>query len=469
MIKTFRYRIPVSLAILPLPPYDITTMKTKILPSLLTLLTVSFALSLSPVHAGEDPSDPPPSHPLHDLALPFTSPDHLAPLIEEASRARLVLLGESTHGTSEFYAYRDAISRRLVADHGFRFIAVEGDWNSLYQLNRYVKGRPDAGPSVPLIMKTFTRWPQWMWANHETAALIEWLREFNQTLPPDQRVGFYGIDVYGQETSLHELPRIAARHDPELGQWIADQTACLTPFGGDIGAYIGALRAGMQPCAEALAAITTRLRDQREALDLDPADYLYLKQMAWVVKNAEKHVRAMDTTGPDSWNYRARHFFQTVERLLDHYGPDARGIVWAHNTHIGDARATSMIQGGQLNIGQLARERFADNAYAVGFGAYRGLVIAGRQWGGPREVMTIPPAGPGSFEAFLHAIGPGNHLILMSQAAEHLNQIIGNRAIGVIYHPEREFPGNYVPTLPAQRYNAFVFFEETRPLQPIDP
>ena len=405
---------------------------------------------------------------LRDRAIRLEEPPDLSPLIERIAPARLVLLGEASHGTSEYYTLRADISRELILRHGFRFIAVEGDWNALYRLNRYVKGLAPAATSAREIMTGFNRWPTWMWANEETAALIEWLKSHNEGLAPEERVGFYGIDVYGKDDAIRALPIALESVHPEESEWLREQYGLFTPYLNDLHEYVRALQRGAPDGSEAARAVVQRLREARDELQVDDAEYLHLKQMAWVVKNAEKHYRAMAMRSPESWNYRVEHFYQTVERLMDFYGADARGIVWAHNTHIGDARATDMSQRGQRNIGQLAREgRGEGEVVAVGFGTHRGTVLAGRSWGGPMERMTTPPAAPGSIEAAMHEAAEGNLLFLLDDPPPSLLQRIGHRAIGVIYHPEREVPGNYVPTILPRRYDAFLFIEETSALTPL--
>ncbi|TVQ87723.1 MAG: erythromycin esterase family protein [Chromatiaceae bacterium] len=406
---------------------------------------------------------------LQEVARPLGDPPALDPLVERLAPARVVLLGEASHGTAEFYTLRATISRALIADHGFRFIAVEGDWNALYRLNRYVKGRAPAADSAREIMQSFDRWPTWMWANEETATLIEWLKGHNAGLPPEQRVGFYGIDVYGKADALRELPQAVDHLHPGQADWLRGQYA---PFAGmveDLRGYVHARQRGEPGLSANARAVVERLREARDDLTSDAAEYLHLKQMAWVVKNAERHYSGMASDGPDAWNARVEHFWQTLQRLLEFYGPDARGIVWAHNTHIGDARATSMAARGQRNIGQLAREGLDPGAVAaVGFGTHRGSVLAGRAWAAPLERMRVPPAAPGSIEAAMHEAGPGDLLFLFDAGTPAvLRHPYGHRAIGVVYHPEREVPGNYVDTVLPQRYDAFLFIEETTALTPL--
>jgi erythromycin esterase-like protein len=409
---------------------------------------------------------------LREIAIPLGDPPELAPLIDRVAPVRVVLLGEASHGTAEFHDLRAAISRDLIVDHGFRFIAVEGDWNVLYRLNRYVKGYDRDAASAREIMRTFDRWPTWMWANEETAALIEWLKAHNAQQPPERRVGFYGIDVYGKADALRELPASMAAIDADEAEWLREQYAPFEALLEDTRAYVRALERGEAGLGENARAVVERLQEQRDSLDVDAAEYLHLKQMAGVVKNAERHFSGMAGRGPESWNTRVEHFYQTLERLLDFYGADAKGIVWAHNTHVGDARATDMVHRQRLNIGQLAREGLgAEQVAAVGFGTDRGTVLAGRAWEAPMVQMTIPPAAPGSIEAAMREAGDGKDLLFLfdESVASPLRQPHGHRAIGVVYRPEREVPGNYVPTLLPQHYDAFLFIAETEALTPIAP
>jgi len=410
---------------------------------------------------------------LTSLAQPLTGEQDLAPLLQAAGAAKLVLLGEASHGTSEYYQWRAQISKRLIQEKGFRFIAVEGDWASLYRLNRYVKHLPGAEADARAIMQSFQRWPQWMWANEETLGLIQWLHAYNGPLAPEQRVGFYGIDVYDDQQSLQSMLAKLDAVDAELA---AETRAIYQPYlnlAGNARLYTAILQGGGTSFATgAKAGYDLLARRTPELLADNPAAQFNIMQSALVVKNAEKHYRAMQDARLNSWNKRADHFFLTVERLLAHYGADARGIVWAHNTHIGDARATPMARAGQRNIGMAARLALPPaEVFAVGFGSWRGTVIAGRSWGAPRQVMTLPPGGAHSYEALMHAVGQSAALFIFDPANADLSALTaprGHRAVGVVYNPEHEFPGNYVPTQLVRRYNAFIFINETRALQPID-
>ena len=389
-------------------------------------------------------------------------------LIERLAHARVVLMGEASHGTAEYYTMRAEYSRRLITEHGFNFVAVEGDWNSIYKLNEYVLGSRNPADGAREIMREFTRWPQWMWANEEFADFVEWLREHNSTLPPEKKAGVYGMDVYGMEDALQKLPEAVGSVDADLGIWISEQYAVFNPFIGNMHAYARvSAPPARAPGREPAAAVMEKLRERKDDFPHDL--FMHFKKMALVVVNAEAHYRTMALRDASSWNNRARHFFEAVKRLMDYYGEDARGIAWAHNTHIGDARATDMARGGQFNIGQLARQHWgADHVAALGFGTHRGTVMAGRQWGGEREIMRLPEGQTGSLEDLMRQAAEGDHVFFLDDAPAVLNRPVGHRAAGVIYHPEREHMGNYVRTIFPQRYDLFVFIEETKTLTPVD-
>lgn len=410
---------------------------------------------------------------LRELAYPLASPADLDPLLERIGDARLVLLGEASHGTSEYYTWRAEISKRLIEEKGFNFIAVEGDWASLYVLNRYVKWMDEEFESARKIMQGFHRWPVWMWANEETRELIEWMRAYNEDRPFDERVGFYGMDVYGEDLAMRTVLEELRAVDPELADIVADAYACFDGYEGNMHEYARAVAFGADSCRQAVEEAYRQLREAAATREgREHYEFFAIKHNAKVVKNAESHFRLMATQGPQSWNARVDHFYATVERLMALYGEGSRGVAWAHNTHIGDARATSMGPQGQRNIGQIARKKLGmDTVVAVGFGTHRGTVQAGRAWGGPMETMRVPNAGGETIEDFMHQVGKEQALLIFDDRADlsPLMQVFGHRAIGVVYHPEREFPGNYVPTILPRRYDAFIFIDETRALSPVSP
>lgn len=404
---------------------------------------------------------------LRDMAHTLRDPADLNPLLERIADARLVLLGEASHGTSEFYTWRAEISKRLITEMDFNFIAVEGDWASLYRLNRYVKAMDDEYASAREVMETFDRWPVWMWANEETRELIEWMRAYNADRPFDKRVGFYGMDVYGEELSMRKVLSRLRALDEDLAGEIAAAYACFEPFGGSMHEYARAVALGAESCEEAVQRAHSTLREAaRNLADRELYDFFAIKQNAKVVMNAEQHFRLMARQGPQSWNARVDHFYATVARLIALYGEGSRGVVWAHNTHVGDARATTMGNQGQRNIGQIAREQLGADMVAVGFGTHRGTVQAGRAWGAPMETMIVPAGRPGSVEDLMQQVGAPSLLFIFDGRAPW-SEVRGHRAIGVVYQPEREQFGNYVPTILPRRYDAFIFIEETTALQAI--
>ncbi len=425
----------------------------------------------TPAPAPATESRTPPVAVLRSLAQPLAESDNLDPLLERATDARVVLLGEASHGTSEFYTWRAHISRRLIAERGVDFIAVEGDWATLWKLNAYVKHLDSPYASARDIMKTFTRWPVWMWANEETAELIEWMRDFNANRPPAERVGFYGIDVYGEQTAMEEAVNRLKTINEEWAQEVAAAYACFDPYRDNMHQYARAVALGERTCQSAVEQAYALLQEAVAGAADDERYALWVTKMhTKVVKNAERHFRLMVQGGAASWNARVDHFFGVVDRLLAWYGPDARGVVWAHNTHIGDARASAMTASGQRNIGQLARQEWGlDAVWAVGFGTHRGTVQAGREWGAAMETMTVPHGRDGSAEDWMYQATTEPALFIFDEAPDlsSLMEVVGHRAIGVVYQPERERLGNYVPTILPRRYNAFIFIPETPALTPV--
>ncbi|KMQ51438.1 Protein-L-isoaspartate O-methyltransferase [Chitinispirillum alkaliphilum] len=401
---------------------------------------------------------------LQNSAIPVSSATDLTPLIERIGESRYVLLGESSHGTHEYYIWRKRISKRLIEEKNFSFIAVEGDWSSAYELNKYVKNQPGAAANAREAVHAFKRWPQWMWANEETIALVEWLREYNSDKPEDQKVGFYGIDLYAFDESMDEVISYLQNIDVEKAQLATQAYSCLSPFRENMHDYVRAVFSGMDDCAQRAESVVELLHS------LAPEDrcqyHFNALQNALVVRNAERHFRAMASRDQTSWNHRVDNFKQTVEKLMQYYGAESRGIVWAHNTHVGDARATSMIHQGMENIGKMLREKHEEeNVFIVGFSTNRGEVVAGTQWGSPMQIMQIPQGAEGSAEDLFLESGFEKALFLFDEnTPEPLFNGIGHRAKGVVYNPAQEH-GNYVPTILPRRYDAFFFIKETSALK----
>jgi erythromycin esterase len=409
---------------------------------------------------------------VHDLSRPLRSPADLDPLLARIGKARVVLLGEASHGTHEYYTWRTAITRRLVEDKGFAFVAVEGDWPDCYRVNRFVKNYPGAPADGRDALETFRRWPTWMWANEEVLDLVEWMRRHNDGRPDEEKVGFYGLDVYSLWDSLHEVIRYLRKADPGALDAARRALRCFEPYGEDAQEYARATVLVPHNCRDEVVELLRRVRERAEAADRDSQDgHFVAEQNALVVQNSEAYYRAMVRSDSGSWNVRDRHMAETLDRLLVHYGPEARAVVWEHNTHIGDARFTEMADDGMVNLGQLARDRYGEtDTVLVGFGSYRGRVIAGRAWDAPWEEMRVPPARADSWEDVLHRAGTDDKLLIFQRpASAGLSAWRGHRAIGVVYRPELEQYGNYVPTVLPRRYDAFLYLDQTAAVRPLLP
>ena len=405
------------------------------------------------------------------LAQPLESDADLDPLLERIGDARYVLLGEASHGTSEYYTWRARISKRLIQEKGFSFLAVEGDWPDCYQINRYVKAYRDSGPDACTVLNAFGRWPTWMWANWEIVALTEWLRRYNDVQPEEQKVGFYGLDVYSLWESLESVLEYLERVDPDAAGAARQAYRCFEPYGEDVQEYARATLFVPESCEADVIKMLQELRGNAPGYKEDGREaYFDAEQNALVAKNAELYYRTMVRGGGESWNVRDRHMVETLDRLMQHHGPGAKAIVWEHNTHIGDARATDMARAGMVNVGQLVREAHADEGVVlVGFGGHRGSVIAGREWGAPMERMPVPEAHEGTWEDVLHRAGEQNKLLIFGDGRDtpEMREPRGHRAIGVVYDPSYERYGNYVPTVMPFRYDAFLSLEETQALHPL--
>ncbi|CAD5265451.1 MULTISPECIES: erythromycin esterase family protein [unclassified Imperialibacter] len=396
-----------------------------------------------------------------------TSED-LDELIERAGDKKIVMLGEASHGTHEYYKWRTLISQRLIKEKGFYFIAVEGDWPDCYRVNRYIKNYSGAGKSAFEVLHAFNRWPTWMWANWEVLALAESLYNHNKTLPINKKVGFYGLDVYSLWESMESIINYLQKTDPSALTYAEKAFQCFEPYKGDEGTtYAYASAMVPEPCTREVVDLLREIQKRAPQYNSDQENVFSAEQNALVAQNAEKYYRAMLHGGNQTWNIRDTHMMQTLTRLLEHHGKDAKAIVWAHNTHVGDARATDMRFEKMHNIGELARKEYLnDNVFLVGFGSYKGSVVAASGWGQRLQYMMVPPAITGSWEDLLQKSRLQNTYFLMDdfkQNAFFYNEI-GHRAIGVVYNPDTEKRGNYVPSVIPARYDAFMFFEETKAL-----
>lgn len=408
---------------------------------------------------------------IRNYASPLETNEDLTKLIEAIGEAKIVLLGEASHGTSEFYSMRAALSKRLITEKGFSILAVEGDWPSAQQVNRYIKGYDSEKRKAEEALQAFDRWPAWMWANEEMAILIEWLRAYNEKRKDRQQVGFYGIDVYSLWESIEEVLNYLSRTKPAgIDLTLARKAfSCFEPFNRQPENYAVSTLNLSDGCTEEVSKLLASIRThEKQYAGTEEAD-LNLKINALVAKNAEQYYRAMVRSDTLSWNIRDEHMAETINELRSYHGKDAKLIVWEHNTHIGDASATDMKNEGMINVGQLIREQNQEEeVFAVGFGTYHGTVIAAEEWGAPFQTIDVPPAQKHSWEAVLHQAGAYNKLLLFNKHNRSLfNNWIGHRAIGVVYDPEYEAYGNYVPSQIASRYDAFIYIDQTRALAPL--
>jgi len=397
----------------------------------------------------------------------------LDPLIDRVGDARYVLLGEASHGTSDYYLWRTRLSRRLIEEKGFSFIAVEGDWPDCYRVNRYVKGYPDERGTARDVLHAFRRWPTWMWANWEVVALTEWMRSYNSTRPMIERVGFYGLDVYSLWESLEEITKYLQQVDPDAVQNAYNAYACFEPYNRDEQAYAWTTHTVPVSCEKDVINLLTEIRRKMPEYHYAEGDgeaAFATEQNALVALGAERYYRSMVQSGPGSWNIRDNHMVDTLERLMKHL-PNAKGIVWEHNTHIGDARATDMAAAGMVNVGQVVRQAHkAEDVVTLGFGSFWGDVIAGLSWDAPMQQMRVPEARPASWESVFHAALGRDSLLIFNETGDLeplFQQTRGHRAIGVVYNPEHERYGNYVPTALSRRYDAFIYLDETHALHPL--
>ena len=399
--------------------------------------------------------------------LPPIEDPAFADAFDRFGDARVVLLGEASHGTSEFYRARAAITRRLIERHGFTIVAVEADWPDAASIDRVVRGRPAAPDGEP----SFARFPQWMWRNTDVDAFTAWLRDHNAALAPAERAGFFGLDLYNLSASMAAVIGYLDGIDPEAARVARERYACLTPYRHEPERY-GAMAyvEGFGRCAEGATRMLTDLFARgREAALAGDEELLDAAQNARLVADAEAYYRAMYHGSAESWNLRDQHMFDTLDLLLDAKGPDAKAVVWAHNSHIGDARATEMGRArGELNLGQLCREAHGDAARLIGFGTHTGTVAAASDWDAPMEVMRVNPSRPDSVERLAHDTGIPRFLLdLRGEAVPDVAaEARLERFIGVIYRPDTERWSHYAEVVLREQFDAYVWFDETKAVTP---
>jgi len=408
-----------------------------------------------------------------DAAEPFGSIDtvDLAALLERVGDARIVLLGEATHGTSEFYRMRERISRELIVKKGFRFIAIEGDWPDAARVDHYVRHL-----EYPAAEWTaFARFPTWMWRNNEVRDFVNWLREHNAAAKPEARVAFHGLDLYSLYVSIRSVLSYLDEVDPDAAEVARERYGCLTPWQGDPATYgHAALTGSYRTCEPQVVRALKELLENRVAYaQHDGERFFDAVQNARLVTNAERYYRIMYYGSRASWNLRDEHMFTTLKNLLAFYGTASKAIVWAHNSHVGDSAATEMASRGEHNIGHLCRQEFGDGAYLVGFGTNSGTVAAATDWDGPMEIKKVQPALPKSYERLCHATGQSRFMLGLRDRADLTGaQALGKpqleRAIGVIYRPETERASHYFQAILPRQFDEYIWFDDTRAVTPFD-
>jgi erythromycin esterase-like protein len=419
---------------------------------------------------------------VREAAIPLRWEDgDYDPLLEMIGDARVVLLGESTHGTHEFYRERSRITQRLISEKGFTTVAVEADWPDAYRVNRYVRGMSEDGSALEAL-GDFERFPLWMWRNADVVDLVEWLRAHNQERAPDlPEVGFYGLDLYSMYSSMEAVVTYLDAADPPAARRARDRYSCFEHFGEDSQAYGYAASTGRRESCED-DAVQQLVELQRRASELAGRDgripedeFFFAEQNARLVKNAEEYYRSMFHGRVSSWNLRDQHMDETLAELVAHFDRKgrhpARVVVWEHNSHIGDARATEMGARGELSLGQLARERFGDAARLIGFTTATGTVAAARDWGDPAERKEVRKPLPGSYEEILHSVGIEQFYLPLRHggpAADALRNPRLERAIGVIYRPETERLSHYFEARLAEQFDAVLHFDDTMAVEPLD-
>ena len=395
---------------------------------------------------------------------------NLAPLLRRIGDARVVLIGEASHGTSEFYRMRARITRQLIEEKGFNIVAAEADWPDASRIDHYVRHREAKRKE----WTAFARFPTWMWRNEETRAFVDWLHKHNSSKPYRERTAFYGLDLYSLYNSVRVVLSYLESVDPDLAEIARQRYGCLTPWEADPAAYgHAALTGAYRKCEQDVAHILVELLEKQQAYSLQDGERFFdAAQNAHLIANAERYYRLMYYGSRASWNLRDAHMFETLKSILDHHGANSKAVIWAHNSHIGDASATEMSRRGEYNIGQLCREHFAEGSYHIGFGTNDGTVAAASSWDGPMQIMPVRPAHPQSYERLFHLTNvPGLILPLRSGASDEVQKKLMKplleRAIGVIYRPESELASHYFEAILPRQFDEYIWIDRTTAIKPL--
>jgi len=404
--------------------------------------------------------------------------DGFGSLFDFIGDADVVLIGEATHGTEEFYRIRAELTKALVVRKGFNIICAEADWPDAYRVNRWVR-QTSGDPDAESALSDFTRFPRWMWRNTAVADFITWLRQHNASLNERDRTGFYGLDLYSLHTSMAAVLEYLDKVDPAAAMRARYRYSCFEDYGEEPQAYGYAAAFDMsRSCEDQVVAQLVDL--QRRAAEyaqrdghIAADDYFFAEQNARLVLHAEQYYRSMFVGRPDSWNLRDTHMAETLDALMQHmkrtYGR-ARAVVWAHNSHLGDARATDMARIGQLNLGQLVRQRSGQRSRLIGFTTHSGTVTAASNWDEPPQRMRVRPSLSDSYERLFHDVGVAQFALLLNDSGirEALRSPRLERAIGVIYRPETERVSHYFPARLSEQFDAVIHIDETHALQPLE-
>src|SRR6266513_1450158 len=400
-------------------------------------------------------------------------------LLKLIGNARFVLMGEATHGTHEFYSEHAAITKRLIAEKGFSLVAIEADWPDSARVHRYV-GSNTADANANEALSDFRRFPIWMWRNTVMVEFVEWLRNFNRDIDPKRApVGFYGMDLYSLHASIKAVLKYLAKVDPDSAKRAQLRYSCFDHFSRKPHEYGYATTVGAaEPCEEAVVEQLIELQSKAtEFLSRDgeiaAEELFFAEQNARLVKNAEQYYRSMFRGRASSWNLRDRHMVETIEALVAHFNGSRqpKAIVWAHNSHLGDARATEMGERGEVNVGQLIRERFPKDAVLIGFTTYHGTVTAASDWGARAERKRVRPALRESYEELFHKVTLPQFWINLRGVRKEVDLLRKprlERAIGVIYRPETERLSHYFEARLLEQFDAVIHFDETRAVEPLE-
>jgi protein-L-isoaspartate(D-aspartate) O-methyltransferase len=415
---------------------------------------------------------------IYDSSEHFSSIDsaNLDGLLERIGDSRLVLMGEASHGTAEFYDMRARITRELIEKKGFDIVAVEADWPDAAMIDYFIRGY---GHKPRLKNRPFSDFPSWMWANHSVLAFTHWLKEYNHAFDSaEDAVGFYGLDLYNMFGSMKAVLDYLQDVDPEMAEVARCSYACLMPWANDPSLYSRDMQSGQyRGCEDEVSAVWGDLQKNREFYRetesaADRQQYFSAEQNARLVRNAERYYRTMNDARNDSWNQRDQNMLETLLAILDYRGQTSKAVVWAHNSHIGDARATDMRFRDQFNLGQLARETFGDNAYLIGFGTDHGTVAAASEWGGAMKVMQVRPSHIDSYERLFHDVKADKFLLPLRHPIQDIvrKELLEKRlqrAIGSTYDPEEELKKHYFYASLPRQFDEYIWFDETRAVKPL--